>query len=137
MKPLAQLDVERVQDALVVHLEGEIDISNAAELGAALEAAATSDTLGIVLDLTHTSYIDSAGVHLLFRLGGRLTRRRQQLRIVVPADSPIKKVIKLTGVGWTVPQDDSVDEAVRGLRAEVRPVPGSETWNSDPNAEWW
>jgi anti-anti-sigma factor len=137
VKPLAQLDVERVSDALVVRLDGEVDISNASEIGAALEAAVSSDTLGLVLDLSGTSYIDSAGVHLLFRLGSRLTRRRQQLRIVVPADAPIKKVIKLTGVGWTVPQDESVDEALTHMRAEVRLVPGEESWVSDPNAPWY
>jgi anti-anti-sigma factor len=135
VNPLAQLEVTRAQDALVASVDGEIDISNAAELGASLEAAVPNTALGLVLDLSETTYLDSAGVHLLFGLGSRLARRRQQLRLVVPEASPIKKVLKLTGVSWTVPHDDSVDDALARLRMEVRPVDGEESWVS--RSHWY
>jgi anti-sigma B factor antagonist len=137
VRPLAQLDVTREADALVVGISGEIDISNAADVRAALEAAVPKDALGLVLDLSRTSYIDSAGVHLLFGLGASLTRRRQQLRLVVPVDAPVTRVLKLTGVSWTVPLDRSVPDALAHLRAEVRPIEGEESWLSAPDQAPW
>jgi anti-sigma B factor antagonist len=122
VRPLAQLDVTREPDALVVRIDGEVDISNATELGAALDAAVPKDALGLVLDLTDASYIDSAGVHLLFKLGASLARRRQQLRLVVPEGAAVRRVLKLTGVNWTVPHDDTTLEALTCLRLSVRKV---------------
>jgi anti-sigma B factor antagonist len=137
MKPLAQLDVSREEDALVVRLDGEIDISNAADLRAALDAAVPKTALGLILDLSRASYVDSAGVHLLFGLGANLTRRRQQLRLVVPEDAPVSRVLKLTGVSWTVPHDRTVEDALARLRAEVRPIHGEESWLSAPDGPPW
>jgi len=134
MSPLAQISTRSEQNAIVASLVGEVDISNAADLGSALEGAVPQRALGLVLDLSEATYIDSAGIHLLFRLGGRLTRRRQQLRVVVPDDAPIRKIINLAGLGWTVPHDKSVPEALVRLRAEVTPQLGEESWVSGPDA---
>jgi anti-anti-sigma factor len=134
MSPLAQINHRTEQNAIVASLVGEVDISNAADIGSALEGSVPQRALGLVLDLSSATYIDSAGVHLLFRLGGRLTRRRQQLRVVVPEGAPIFKIINLAGLGWTVPQDRSVPEALTRLQAEVTPQLGEEAWVSGPDA---
>ena len=134
MSPLARMEMRSEGGALVAAVTGEIDISNAADLGSALEGAMPQRALGLVLDLSEATYIDSAGIHLLFRLGGRLTRRRQQLRVVVPEDAPIRKIINLAGLGWTVPHDRSVPEALVRMRAEVTPQLGEEAWVSAPDA---
>jgi len=137
VKPLAQLDVVREPDALVIRVDGEVDISNAADLRAALEGAVPQDARGLVLDLSRSSYIDSAGVHLLFGLGATLARRRKQLRLVVPEGAPVSRVLKLTGVSWTVPRDRSVADALARLRAEVQ-VEGEAGWLSTPDEPpWW
>jgi anti-sigma B factor antagonist len=137
VKPLAQLELRHDADVLVASVEGEIDISNASELEAALSASLPNNALGIVLDLTRTSYIDSAGVHFLFGLGARLTRRRQQLRLVVGDGSPIARVLKLTGVSWTLQHDASVQVSLRLMRAEVRRAPGEENWLSAGSEPWY
>ena len=130
MSPLAQLETRQEAGAVVASIAGEVDISNASDLGAALEGSVSQRALGLVLDLSDATYIDSAGVHLLFRLGGRLTRRRQQLRVVVPDGAPIRKIVNLAGLGWTVPHDKSVPEALANLRAEVTPQLGQDAWVS-------
>jgi anti-anti-sigma factor len=134
MSPLAQLSTRTEENTIVASLVGEVDISNAADIGSALEGSVPQRALGLVLDLSRATYIDSAGVHLLFRLGGRLTRRRQQLRVVVPDTTPVYKIVNLAGLGWTVPQDHSVDEALTKLKAEVTPQLGEEAWVSGPDA---
>src|SRR3954447_16904688 len=102
MSQLAQLDIRSEENALVVSIVGEVDISNASDIGSSLEGSVPQRALGLVLDLAHATYIDSAGGHPLFRLGRRLTRRRQQLRVVVPEAAPIHKIVNLAGLGWTV-----------------------------------
>lgn len=134
MSQLAQLDIRSEENALVVSIVGEVDISNASDIGSTLEGSVPQRALGLILDLSRATYIDSAGVHLLFRLGGRLTRRRQQLRVVVPDTTPVYKIVNLAGLGWTVPQDRSVDEALAKLKAEVTPELGEEAWVSGPDA---
>jgi len=134
MSQLAQINTRNEDNVIVVSLVGEVDISNAADIGSALEGSVPQRALGLVLDLSSATYIDSAGVHLLFRLGGRLTRRRQQLRVVVPDSAPIFKLVNLAGLGWTVPRDPSVPEALTRLKAEVTPQLGEEAWVSGPDA---
>jgi anti-anti-sigma factor len=134
MSPLARLETRTEGGAIVANVAGEVDISNAADLGSALEGSVPQRALGLVLDLSQATYIDSAGIHLLFRLGGRLTRRRQQLRVVVPDGAPIRKIVTLAGLGWTVPHDRTVAESLANLRAEVTPQRGEEAWVSAPDS---
>lgn len=104
---------------LLAELVGEVDISNAFELGEALVAAVSNTTLGIVLDLTGATYLDSAGVHVLLRLHRRLRARRQQLRLVIPATSLIAEVLVFTGVPSVAPLHESVADAVAAMREAV------------------
>ena len=104
-------------DVIVARITGEIDLSNAGDVGETLGAAVPNTALGLVIDLTATSYLDSSGVHLLFDLGERLQRRQQQLRVVVPQGGPIRRVLRIVELDLAVPVDASVDEAVEQIRA--------------------
>ncbi|HKN93529.1 MAG TPA: STAS domain-containing protein [Thermoleophilaceae bacterium] len=137
MSLLARMETRTEGGAIVAVIAGEVDISNAADIGSALEGSVPQRALGLVLDLSQATYIDSAGIHLLFRLGGRLTRRRQQLRVVVPDDAPVRKIVTLAGLGWTVPHDKTVPEALQRMKAEVAPQLGEENWVSSPDSPFY
>ena len=79
---LADLHIRTHDGVIVVKVTGEIDLSNAGELRTAILEATPNDALGCVLDFTALAYIDSAGIHLLYRLGDSLRARGQTLRIV-------------------------------------------------------
>jgi anti-anti-sigma factor len=98
MSGLARVDVEPADSASVFRLSGEIDMSNADELFAAIGSSVPIGTSRLVVDLSPTTYIDSAGVRLLFRLASRAVARRQELLIVVPEASPIRAVLELMGL---------------------------------------
>jgi anti-anti-sigma factor len=98
MSELARVEVEPGEEACVVHIRGEVDISNARRLLAAIEDALTNETPTLTLDLSGTTYLDSAGVQILFVLAERLKDRRHQLRLVVPEESPVRSVLELTGL---------------------------------------
>ncbi len=112
MSALASIDAEQRSSWFLLHIGGEIDISNARELSAAIEAAVPDDAPRILVDLSHTTYLDSAGVKLLLQLADRLRLRRRELRLVVPENAPIRAVLELTGLPHLVPLEDHLDEGL-------------------------
>jgi anti-anti-sigma factor len=100
----------------VVRVTEEMDFSNAEPMGAELARAVSSEHLGLVVDLSEVTLLDSSGLRLLFRLGRRLERRRQQLRVVVPLQSPVRRVLDIAAI-WTGSHvARSVEEAVASIR---------------------
>ena len=92
----------------VVRITGEIDLSNAAQVRDAI-GAALPDLPVVVLDLTGTEYLDSAGIAMLFRLAERLSYNRQELQLVVPSDAPIRAVIRLTKLDQVISVKEAAD----------------------------
>lgn len=107
MSELARLDMRRVGETQHASISGEIDLSNARLLLDTVAATMPDDAAVVVLDLTATTYLDSAGIAALFRLADRLRIRRQDLRLVVPPDSPIRAVLRLTRLDHVIQVDDS------------------------------
>jgi anti-anti-sigma factor len=104
---LARLETRRVGNTQHVTVTGEVDLSNARGLLDAIATAVPDEAAHVVLDLTATTYLDSAGIAAVFRLAERLRNRRQDLRLVVPASSPIRPVLRLTHLDQVIPVDDS------------------------------
>ncbi len=112
---LADLHITRHDGVIVVRVTGEIDLSNASDLREAIIDVTPNDALGLVLDLTGVDYIDSAGIHLLYRLGDSLRARGQTLRIVIPPNSPASDALRLAGVKRHVDVVAELDEGVRAV----------------------
>jgi anti-anti-sigma factor len=103
---LARLEVRNRGALCLIRMLGEVDASNAHQLFVAIQDAIPDGTVTVALDLTETLYLDSAGVRLLFALAQRLEVRRQELRLIVPKESPIRTVLELTGLPKVVPLQD-------------------------------
>jgi anti-anti-sigma factor len=112
MTPLADLRVEALDRVVVARLEGETDTSNASELGSAVTARVPSDALAVVLDLGAVDYLDSAGIHVVFELRERLSRRGQEIRLVVPSGSPIATALHYADVPRAVGAAETVKAAI-------------------------
>jgi anti-anti-sigma factor len=115
VRPLADVNFETLDGVVVARLEGEVDMSNASELGAAITARVPSDARGLVLDLGGVGYVDSAGIHVFFELRERLTRRGQGIRVALAADSPVATALEYAGVQRTLGAATTVREAIEGL----------------------
>ncbi len=106
------LDVERCENVPVARAREDIDAANARRLGDELTGclAATADHL--VLDLTDTQYVDSAGIDMLFRLNERLRQRRAKLLLVIAPGSPLLRLAEIVGLPRAIAIHDSVEQAL-------------------------
>jgi anti-anti-sigma factor len=113
--PLADLRLESISGLPVAHLFGEIDRSNAEELGDRVASAIGDQSGGLVVDLSELAFLDSTGVRMLFGLAAELDKRRQALRVVVPDGSHLGEILDTVGLKQAAATDPTVGEAVAAL----------------------
>ena len=112
MSSPAEIVLDRRGGSVVARLSGEVDMSNASYVRDQLLVSTPNDALALVLDISGCRYLDSAGIEVLFDVSRRLGRRRQELRLVMPPTSPLKRVIELTEVHTAAPVYDSLESAL-------------------------
>ena len=108
----SNVDVQREEGVPVARLLGEIDLTRAPEVRVDLLRAVTNLDHGLVLDLRETTYLDSAGVNVIFELAERLRSRQQGLAAVVPERAIIERLIELVNFRSILQTHRDVDDAV-------------------------
>jgi anti-anti-sigma factor len=116
---LATLQFRNGSDAPVAQLVGEVDASNAAGFTGELKDALPNTAIGLVLDLTKTTYIDSSGIHLIFDLADALRRRQQSLALVVAPETFVADVLGAVNLTGAASVSATVDDARRAIREPV------------------
>jgi anti-anti-sigma factor len=115
---LADIDfVVSDHDRVVAAVVGEIDGSNAGEVRRAVADNVPASARLLIVDLSETTYIDSAGVELIFELARRLAARRQAMGLVVPDGSGVRRVLELCDVASVARLDSTRAEAEDGRAA--------------------
>jgi anti-anti-sigma factor len=87
--PLASLQHEMQGSVVYAEVHGDVDMSNAADLRLELSRMTPNDARGLVVDLRDVSYLDSAGIRLLYHLREDLRAGRQRLRLVMGDDQAL------------------------------------------------
>jgi len=108
MTELAEVEATDLDHTRLVRISGEIDLSNAHDVLAAIGDAVRSEAISIIVDLSGVTFLDSSGISMLFRLRERIGFSRQELRLVVPLVSPIRRVLELTRVSDVIPIQDTL-----------------------------
>jgi anti-anti-sigma factor len=101
----------------IVTLGGEVDIVQAHDLRARLMGAIRNEDLGLVVDLTRATYIDSVGVSLLFELAERLSQRQLGLAVVLPEFGLVRRVITIVNLGSVAEIHPTVDDALASIQS--------------------
>jgi anti-anti-sigma factor len=120
---LADVQITLAPSALIAHVTGELDMSNAEDVGATVIAATPNEAEAVILDLTGVDYLDSAGIYVIYGMRGSLQARGQVLILVIPPTSPVHDSLRLAGVERPGEVADAVEDALRML--DGRPLPGS------------
>ena len=92
---LLAISEECVGRRAVLSAAGEVDISNAAELRAAIESAGTR-AFEVWLDLTALTFMDSSGLHAMSEARVRLIEANRRLTLICP-EGAVLRVLAVTG----------------------------------------
>jgi anti-sigma B factor antagonist len=110
----ASYRVRRVGDHVVVAMAGEIDITNADDMRQALLAVVSDGAAVLIIDMSGTTFCDSAGVQAIVDAYRHTTASCTQLRLVATS---ILRIFTLTGVDQLIPTYPSLEAALAGLPA--------------------
>ena len=108
------LSTEVMAGVRIARLAGELDKLAAEDARDALEPLLSPE--GLVVDLGGLTFIDSAGLHLLFELVRSAPGGDVAVAVSVPESSPIRRVVDLVRLGSVAPVLSSVEEAAAALR---------------------
>jgi anti-anti-sigma factor len=115
---LADVQITQAPGGVVARLSGEVDMSNAEEIGATVIGATPNGARGVVLDLSGVDYLDSAGIYVIHGMRASLLARGLSLILVIPADSPVHDALRLSGA-------ERPGEVVEDLDAALSALDGS------------
>ncbi|MCA1709772.1 MAG: STAS domain-containing protein [Actinobacteria bacterium] len=93
----AKVETSAEDGSMHITLSGEIDLANAAVVEDEIRAAVSNQPTTVSVDLTDLTYMDSAGIRILFVLASRLQALRIVLELIVPLDSPTRRIVELSG----------------------------------------
>lgn len=108
MSELATVTASDRGGARLLSIRGEVDLSNVSTVMAAISASIPTDASTIIVDLSETVYLDSTGLAMLFRFARQLGYTRQEFFLVVPPDSPVRRVLELTDLTRVIRVEDAI-----------------------------
>jgi anti-anti-sigma factor len=117
MNELATVTAARTGAALVIRIEGEVDMSNASDVEQAIRAAADGTAL-VVLDLAEVSFFDSSGIRMLFGVRQEFRRDGAQIAVVAPEGSRVSHVLDVARVDDAAPIFHSSESALAAMGAD-------------------
>lgn len=97
--------VDRLDDCVVVRVEGELDMASASELEDAVSRVTSSPH--VVIDLGSCTFLDSTGMHVITE-----TMRKAPRMSVVATDPGVLRVLGIAAVDTMVAVHASVEDAL-------------------------
>jgi anti-anti-sigma factor len=112
---LVQVETTETDGVVVARVTGELDVAGAEAIGQQIGEAVPNSAHGLVVDFSRLEFIDSSGVAMMFALARRLESRRQKLRCVAPAGSPVARVLDIVEFERAAPVDQALEQALAGM----------------------
>jgi anti-anti-sigma factor len=112
MSTIIHINEQWLDETAVAVLDGELDTANVGEVAARLRRLVENRATRLIVDLDQVTYLDSAGINLLFAIGGDLRARQQELHLVVRPGSPIERMLRIAGAEAAFPTHASRADAV-------------------------
>lgn len=89
---------EMIGDVAALRVDGEIDMSSTQQIETLVGEVVTNQEHALILDLSGVTYLDSAGVRMLYQLDARLAVHQQRLIVIVPTGATILRTLQAAGV---------------------------------------
>jgi anti-anti-sigma factor len=94
------LDVESLDQVTIIRVKSDLDIASVDTLESAIDLAASTSKLPIVVSLAACPYCDSTGLRLFVAASKKLAGR---FALVVPPGSRCHRVFEITGLKKALP----------------------------------
>jgi anti-sigma B factor antagonist len=113
----AAFSVSRSEDeqGTVIEARGELDLAVSAELESALADGALAGNGAVVLDLTELTFMDSSGLRVILVAAQRFERSGRAWAIVLPEESPVRRILSLSETEQRLPIKPDRDQALASL----------------------
>ena len=92
-----EITLQAIDSKAIVHIEGEIDVSNASEVRDALDNALADGYKEVEADFSEVDYIDSTGIGVLVGVAHRAQESGSMLIVARPQKN-VERVFTLLGV---------------------------------------
>lgn len=112
-RSMSPLGIEKVDAVPIAHVDEDIDAANVTAIQQQLANALGPDALSLVIDLSDTRYLDSAGIDMLLRLSDRLNLRRAKLIVVIPDASQLRRLATIVGLPEAIAVHSSRGDALQ------------------------
>jgi anti-anti-sigma factor len=122
---MGAIAIERHDGVPVTRPLHDIDAATAGQVHTEIAACIDGRTDTLIVDLSDTEYVDSAGVDMLFRLATLLDDRRMRLRLVIPADVPLARLAAIVALPSAAPVHETVSAALEAT-AQERSAPAAQ-----------
>jgi anti-sigma B factor antagonist len=109
--PDAGFPVEVIRSMPVVTAPEDIDVVNAAGLRTVLLQAAALGHGTFVVDLSHTQFCDTAGIHALVGANKRARAEGGQMLLVV-GGAAVHRILSITGLDRVIPNFQNLEQAL-------------------------
>ncbi len=106
------VDISLVDQVAVASLDGDIDMANVGAVEREIAAGVSNEVYSIVLDLSGVTYLDSAGIRLLYQLNSQLAGRRRRFAIVVPEISLVRRTLEAAGIFESLTITATLEQAI-------------------------
>jgi anti-sigma B factor antagonist len=117
----------------VASLPVEIDLVNAGQVREGLLSVLNRSPTTLIVDMSGTTFCDSAGVNALVRAYKRSSASGAEMRLVVTAPG-VQRVLAITGVDGLIDIYPSVAAALADQPAQAqKPGPGYVSAHTDPD----
>ncbi|EHR63419.1 STAS domain-containing protein [Saccharomonospora cyanea] len=94
----ADVEVRSQEDTVEILLTGEIDLSNSDAVKEKIFGSIDNRLVAVTIDLGGLSYIDSAGLRILFALAERLRLLQTACTVIAPVGTPTRRVLEMSGM---------------------------------------
>ena len=111
----APVTVEPLGRLTLVHVLGELDITNYHELSEALERTGEGSSDPILVAFVECTYMDTSGITALVSAHRKFGKR---LHVIVPHDSKIRKLFEATGLHLALLVHDDFRAAIEDATSQ-------------------
>lgn len=98
----------------VVRIEGDLDFASVSPVTDELERVLAETRESLILDLSATTFLDSAGLKLLYEVHAVMRGRGTDVRLIVPPGNLIHRTLALTDAERSLPIQPSLDDPQSG-----------------------